>query len=171
MSFEKTDYKKLEEFLQELEYKMDLFVYEWGPSFLKIKNNDDTKKARLMREAWKETSPRFKELQKYLSSEESIEKLEKVGLTASSLAFKLSLVEESIEEINKVMESKTMVETSDIPKKRLGFLKKLKKPWQKYFEHADTIIRSMGVAGIPGADAIGEFKTSLEKILNWWGKK
>jgi len=172
MSNQIDDSKKLKEFLTHLELKMNIYVHEWGPLFLKIKNNKNGEKTRLMFNAWNETREQMNELRSIITSEESLVKLKLVGLTGSSLDFKLSLVEESVEELEEL--ERLEIEEgnfSDMPKKRLGLLKKLKKSWGKYFDHADTIIGSMGAAGLPGADAVGEFKTVLEKILNWWGKK
>ena len=171
MSNEIEDSQKLTEFSHHLEHKIDFFVFNRGPSFLKIRIAKNTEKSYLMFQAWKETKPRFEELRNNLSSDESITKLKDVGLTGSSLAFKLSLVEEAIEELMKEEDFFEEKNYSDKPKNRLSKLRKLKKSWRKYFDHADTIIGSIGAAGIPGADAIGEFKTGLEKILDWWGKK
>lgn len=172
MSNEIEDSKKLTEFSHHLEHKIHFFVSNRGPSFLKIRNDKNAKKSSLMFEAWKETKPRFEELRENLSSNESITKLKDAGLTGFSLAFKLILVEEATEELMKEEDFFTEEKDySDKPKNRLNKLRKLKKFWRKYFDHADTIVGSMGVAGIPGAEAIGEFKTSLEKILDWWGKR
>ncbi len=169
MSVETGDIQKLKEFLDDLECYIGLFVDE-EPFPHSFKNKDDNRKINLMRNAWKETRPRFEKLREYLSSEKAFKKLEEVGLTASSLDFKLSLVEESMRRIDKVRELGSKEEISDKSHKRFRF-SGLRNPWRKYFEYADIIIGSMGAVGIPGADAIGEFKRVLEKILKWQNKR
>ena len=170
MSAKTDDIQKLKKFLDNLECRIDLFVYGVNPFLLQTKSKDNNKEICLMQDAWKETRPRFKELHKYLSSEKAFKKLEKVGLTASSLAFKLNPVEEAIKRIQKVMKLRQEEKSPGKPRKRT-VLSKLRNSWREYFEYADIIIGSMGAVGIPGADAVGEFKSVLEKILKWQNKR
>src|SRR5947208_17162638 len=89
------DLDKLRKFLEHLDSKLDHFVTFRSKSFLPHNKGEYEEKIYLMREAWVETRLRFDELQRYLIEARPLEKMKSAGLTGSSLALKLALVEES----------------------------------------------------------------------------
>ena len=168
-----TSITKLVTFSNQLEERMEFFVNNRASIFFKNKKSSDIhNNLILLEKAWEITSERFYELQKYLEEFESIEELEKVGLTDSELDFKLALVNDSLIELKEIDKrySKKLLEKNDSNNRRSisQKIRRLADHWEKYFDHADTILGSLSVAGVPGADGISEIKTGVEKVLKWY---
>jgi len=106
----------------------------------------------------------------YLNEYQPIQELEKAGLTGSELKLKLFLVSESY---NGLLNYERKNEKRDYPGTRGNLGQRIRRRiehWMKYFDHANTILGSLGSLGIPGAEAISEFKSAIEIFLKWWKK-
>jgi len=175
MSSNTTSITKLVTFSNHLQERMDFFVTNRASIFFKNKKSTDFhNNLILLEKAWEKTSKRFNKLQKYLEELKSIEELEKVGLTDSELDFKLALVNDSLIELKEIDKrfSEILEEKNEFNNKRSisQKIRRLADHWEKYFDHADTILGSLSIAGVPGADGISEIKTGVEKVLKWYGR-
>ena len=166
---------KLVTYTNQLEERMEFFVTNRASIFI-VENKSTVLQNNLilLEEAWEKAKKRIDELRKYLEEFKPIEELEKVGLTDYELDFKLALVNDSLIELKEVDErfSKKLEQKNDSNNRRSisQNIRRLADHWEKYFDHADTILVSLSVAGVPGADGISEIKTGVEKLLKWYKK-
>lgn len=167
MSQKIDDISKLVKFIDDLESQLDYFIEYRSKSFLKS-SYDDELTLRLLLNAWQSTKPRFITLRDHLQKMESLEKLQSVGLTGSELYLKLYYFNESLDEL-KTEEIKFKKLESPV---KMNYIirqfRRLKDHWEKCLDFANIILGSLSIAGVPGADAIGEMKDTIEKIIRWW---
>jgi len=156
------DIEKLVHFLKSLENKLGYFIsnfHELMPEEKEI--------AIIFKDTRYDIKHRFVIMQEYLFEKNPIQKLRFVGLTGQELLLKLSVVDLSEQELEELILSYEDVKESEneteIENKKQGLREKL----EQFFDHADTVMGSLGEAGIPGAGAAGEAKTVGEKILAW----
>ncbi len=168
-----TPITKLVTYSNQLEERMEFFVTYRASFFINENMSDDFQiSIILLKKAWKQAKPRIYELRAYLQEYNPIEKLESVGLTGPELDFKLALVNDSFIELMKIDEkfSKNIDEVNESKNNRSSaqLIRRLADKWEKYFDHADTVLGSLSIAGVVGADGISEIKTGVEKILKWY---
>jgi len=161
-------------FLKQLNDKMDFFMLNRAHYFFVDPLFDNSNDYSLLNLAWKSIKPRFEKLQNYLYNQQSYEQLHEVGLTGNELQLKLYVVKQSLSELE--TQEKKFQKIAELKGRGKGFrfwhwLRKLKEKWEKYFDHSNTILGSLGSAGLPGSEAINEFKIVLEKLLHWWKKQ
>lgn len=161
-----SDIDKIINFSKTLQNRLDYFIEARVIYF----QNKQQPTRKVLLQAWDETSVHFDTMLHYLREKRPVKELESVGLVGASLDLKLILVEQSLQELIEVEESFQreggLVDEKQ-PPSRWRFQNRIKKSWEKYLDHANTMLGSLGSAGVPGADAIDEFKSVIEKILKW----
>jgi len=170
MKGDNSDVEELIKFLQQLEERLRIFIEEDSEYFIKrYPKKIFGKSINQWKQAWENTQLHFKSARDYLVIIKSTESLENVGLTGSELQIKLMVLEEAYDELME-LESRFFKKSKSEKKSTGQRFRRLKDHREKYFDHADTILSSLGNVGIPGIDAISEFKTVIEKVLKWWGR-
>ena len=156
----------LKSFSEVLENKVDFFVKNRFYIFINYDKRFD-EKTKKIDPAWRKCKIRFKSLNNFIKKLDSNEDVESVGLTGPELEFKLILVDDSLLKLEEVdpPELETNLAKTDHWFRR--FANQVKKHWEKFFELSDVILGSLASIGAPGAHAISEVKTAIEKTLKW----
>jgi hypothetical protein len=118
----------------------------------------------LLKGAFKLQEPRFFEMRTYLQNEKLFEILMTHGLVGTELNLKLGIINMArgkAKEAETAFVNSTGVEKSNNKSKWRRWLGRL-------LEGSDIIMDSLAEAGIPGAGALGEFKSVTEKLVAWF---
>jgi len=150
------DIRRIIEFLEDIWKQLDEFIQKLEMIIPKNPNMYG-----YFQLAWEDVQPHFDKMEYYLEHSKTVKrKLDKVGLTGNQLTLKLEVYYYAR---NKAISAESEFIHSD------SLLEKNRSWWKKLlgwtFENGDTILGSLGEAGIPGVGAFTEIKEVAEKMI------
>lgn len=152
---EKNDIKRILDFLYALKIQLNYFFENYE---ILMRNYPESKIYFI--KAWDEVKPNFEKIESNLHRDDINIRLSKVGLTGAQLTLKLHVYYLTLNKIK----------NAEMDYRRRTFRGRARTGgrWRKYFgwalEHGDTILGSLGEAGVPGVGVISEFKQVAEKL-------